>query len=100
MKATSCLFLSKLLGREMTGTLHHKSSGNKKLSQTEVTTTKTSHSRTTMSTLIAWLVRASAFGAGGCGFESRSHHTKRLKTGTSNFLADVRILRDCARKIV
>ena len=54
----------------------------------------------TLAIPIAQLVRASAFGAGGCGFESRSHYTKRVKTGTSNSLADDRIKRGCARKIV
>ena len=79
MKATSFLFLSEILAREMTGTLHHKSSGNKKLSQTEVASTKTSHNSTTLSTPIVQLVRVSAFGVAGCGFESKSHHTKRVK---------------------
>ena len=35
--------------------------------------------------------RASTFGAGGCGFESQPHHTKRCKNGTSRSLADARI---------
>ena len=35
--------------------------------------------------------RASAFGAGGRGFESRPHHTKGVKNGTSSSLADARI---------
>ena len=35
--------------------------------------------------------RGSAFGAGGCGFESRPHHTQGVKNGTSSSLADVRI---------
>ena len=35
--------------------------------------------------------RASAFGAGGRGFESRPHHTKSEKNGTSSSLADARI---------
>ena len=35
--------------------------------------------------------RTSAFGVGGCGFESRSHHTKGVKNGTSSSLADARI---------
>ena len=37
--------------------------------------------------------RASAFVAGGRGFESRPHHTKGVKNGTSNSLADTRIKR-------
>ena len=32
--------------------------------------------------------RASASGAGGCGFESRPHHTKGVKNGTRSSLAD------------
>ena len=35
--------------------------------------------------------RASAFGAGGCAFDSRSHHTKGVKNGTSSSLADARL---------
>ena len=35
--------------------------------------------------------RASAFGAGGRGFESRLHHTKGVKNGTSSSLADARM---------
>ena len=36
--------------------------------------------------------RASAFGAGGRGFEfPRPHHTKGVKNGTSSSLADARI---------
>ena len=35
--------------------------------------------------------RASTFGAGGCGFESRLHHTKGCKNGTSSSLADARV---------
>ena len=100
-EATSYLFINKILAREMTVTLHHNSSGNKKLPQTEEATTKTSHSRATLVTPIAQLVEASAFRVAGCGFKSRSHHTKRVKkTGTSSSLADARIKRGCARKIV
>ena len=35
--------------------------------------------------------RVSAFGAGGHGFESRPHHTKGVKNGTSSSLADAHI---------
>ena len=35
--------------------------------------------------------RASTFGAGGRGFESLPHHTKRCKNGSSSSLADARI---------
>ena len=35
--------------------------------------------------------RASAFGAGGREFESRPHHTKGVKNGTSSSLADPHI---------
>ena len=35
--------------------------------------------------------RASAFRVGGRGFESRPHHTKGVKNGTSSSLADARI---------
>ena len=35
--------------------------------------------------------RASAFRAGGRGFESQSHHTKGVKNGISRSLADTRI---------
>ena len=35
--------------------------------------------------------RASAFGAGGRGFESRPHHTKGVKNGTSSSLAGARM---------
>ena len=35
--------------------------------------------------------RVSAFGAGGCGFESLPHHTKGVKNGTSSSLADARL---------
>ena len=35
--------------------------------------------------------RAFAFGMGGRGFESRPHHTKGVKNGTSSSLADARI---------
>ena len=34
--------------------------------------------------------RVSAFGAGGRGFESRPHHTKGVRNGTSSSLADAR----------
>ena len=43
--------------------------------------------------------RASAFGAGGRGFESWPHHTKGVKNSTSSSLADACIKRGCARKI-
>ena len=42
--------------------------------------------------------RASAFGMGGCGFESGTHHTKGVKNGSSSSLADARIKRGCAMK--
>ena len=35
--------------------------------------------------------RASPLGAGGRGFETRPHHTKGVKNGTSSSLADARI---------
>ena len=35
--------------------------------------------------------RESAFGAGGCGFKSRMHHTKGVKNVTSSSFADTRI---------
>ena len=35
--------------------------------------------------------KASAFGAGARGFESRPHHTKGVKNGTGGSLADARI---------
>ena len=35
--------------------------------------------------------RASAFGAGGRGFESRPYYTKGVKNGTNSSLADARI---------
>ena len=34
--------------------------------------------------------RAWAFRVRGCGFESRPHHTKGVKNGTSSSLADAR----------
>ena len=37
------------------------------------------------------LVEGIRFGAGGGGFESRPHHTKGVKNGTSSSLADARI---------
>ena len=43
--------------------------------------------------------RASAFRAGGCGFESRGRTIPNGENGTSSSLADARIYRGCTRKI-
>ena len=47
-----------------------------------------------MGPILCTVGRASAFGAGDLGFESRPHHTKGVKKGTRSSLADAR-----ARKI-